>query len=99
VIRRRTQPALVDLDQLETRVEGGDSERQADRNLAMARLTALIHELKTMDRQVMLLYLEGLDAAEIGEVTGLSGANVATKVHRIKKILTRRFHDGGRDGQ
>ena len=55
---------------------------------------ALIHELKPLDRQVMLLYLEGLDGAEIGEVTGLSTANVATKIHRIKKILAARFHQG-----
>ena len=35
----------------------------------------------------MLLYLEDLDAASIGDVTGLSARNVATKVHRIKKLL------------
>lgn len=36
----------------------------------------------------MLLYLEDMDAASIGEVTGLSARNVATKVHRIKKLLS-----------
>jgi RNA polymerase sigma-70 factor (ECF subfamily) len=36
----------------------------------------------------MLLYLEDMDAASIGEVTGLSARNVATKLHRIKKLLT-----------
>jgi len=41
----------------------------------------------------MLLYLEGVDAASIGEVTGLSAGNVATKIHRIKAVLARRFHD------
>ena len=52
-----------------------------------------MHQLKPLDRQLMLLYLEGIDAASIGEVTGLSSGNVATKIHRIKAILTRRFHD------
>ena len=42
----------------------------------------------------MLLYLEGIDAASIGEVTGLSAGNVATKIHRIKSVLARRFHEG-----
>jgi hypothetical protein len=27
-------------------------------------------------------------------VTGLSAANVATKIHRIKKVLTHRFQGG-----
>ena len=42
----------------------------------------------------MLLYLEDLDALEIAEVTGLSAVNVATKVHRIKKVLAARFLEG-----
>jgi len=48
-----------------------------------------------VDRQVILGYLEGLDASSIGEVTGLSAGNVATKIHRIKAILAARFHQKG----
>ena len=58
------------------------------------RMTPQVRRLKPMDRQLMLLYLEGVDAASIGEVTGLSASNVATKIHRIKAVLARRFHDG-----
>ena len=58
----------------------------------------LIHQLKPMDRQVMLLYLEDLDASAIGDITDLSPVNVATKVHRIKQILIAQFHKGERDG-
>ena len=50
-------------------------------------LVALLERLAPPERQLMLLYLEGLDAGAISEVTGLSSANVATKVHRIKRIL------------
>jgi RNA polymerase sigma-70 factor (ECF subfamily) len=32
---------------------------------------ALIYQLKPSDRQLMLLYLDDLDAASIGEVTGV----------------------------
>jgi RNA polymerase sigma-70 factor, ECF subfamily len=35
--------------------------------------------------------LEGMDAEAIGELTGLSAPNVATKVHRIKEVLRKRF--------
>jgi RNA polymerase sigma-70 factor (ECF subfamily) len=99
VIRGRAQPALAGLDELDTRTDRMDAVAQFDRRLAMERLIGLIHQLKPIDRQVMLLYLEGLDARDIAEVTGLSGPNVATKIHRIKKILAVRFHHGERDGE
>ena len=41
-----------------------------------------------------MLYLEGVDTASIAEITGLSPGNVATKVHRIKKLLAQRFREG-----
>lgn len=60
-----------------------------------ARLLQLIERLKPVDRQVILLYLEDLDAEAIGEVVGLSPENVATKIHRIKKVLAAMFSAGG----
>jgi RNA polymerase sigma-70 factor (ECF subfamily) len=51
--------------------------------------------LKPLDRQVIVSYLEGLDAAAIAEITALSPRHVATKIHRIKNVLARRFHQGG----
>jgi RNA polymerase sigma-70 factor (ECF subfamily) len=56
---------------------------------ALARLYAVIHRLKPPDRQVMTLYLEGLDARAIAEVTGLSPGAVATRVSRVKTLLAR----------
>jgi RNA polymerase sigma-70 factor, ECF subfamily len=52
---------------------------------------ALIQTLKPIDRQIVLLFLEGVDAAGIAEVTGLSAGNIATRIHRIKNILINRF--------
>ena len=46
------------------------------------------------DRQVLLLYLEDLDAAAIGEITGLSPGAIAVKIHRAKAVLARRFNQG-----
>jgi RNA polymerase sigma-70 factor (ECF subfamily) len=66
---------------------------------ALSRLTSLVHELKPLDRQIILSYLEGLDAAAIGEITCLAPGNVATKIHRIKSILTRAFHQGVRHAE
>jgi RNA polymerase sigma-70 factor (ECF subfamily) len=58
-------------------------------------LYAMIHQLKPLDRQVMLAYLEGLDAAATAEITGLSAGNVATKIHRIKHLLAQRMNPAG----
>jgi RNA polymerase sigma-70 factor (ECF subfamily) len=67
-----------------------------DRSLALQRVLALVQSLRPIDRQVMLLYLEGCDAVAIADVVGLSSGNVATKIHRIKQILTQQFQKGVR---
>jgi RNA polymerase sigma-70 factor, ECF subfamily len=95
ILRRRGKgPALVSLDTLALMPDSHDGERAAERHLALERLLALVQTLEPLDRRVILLYLEEVDAASIGEITGLSAGNVATKVHRIKQILSRRFHQG-----
>jgi RNA polymerase sigma-70 factor (ECF subfamily) len=68
---------------------------EAEGRDAVGRLAALVRALRPADAQVILLYLEGLEHAEIAEVTGLSGANVAVKVHRIKAALSRALEEGG----
>ena len=101
VLRPQTNaPTLVALDQsLESLTAVSHEERSLDRRRALERLHELIHRLKPLDRQVMLLYLEQMDAASIAEITGLSAANVATKVSRIRQLLIQRFHEGTGDGQ
>ena len=92
---QRNVPSVVTIDDnLESLAERGSEERILDRQRALERLRGLIQRLRPLDRQVMLLYLEQLDAGSIAEVTGLSAANVATKVRRIKQILIRQFHEG-----
>lgn len=96
VIRqRRARPqTLVGLDE----IDALPVEPETEKNMALKQLTDLIQCLKPLDRQVILSWLDGMDAAEIGELTGLSSGNVATKVHRIKRILARDF-EGARDGR
>jgi RNA polymerase sigma-70 factor (ECF subfamily) len=60
----------------------------------LARIHTLIATLRQPDRSVMLLHLEGLDAAAIGAVTGLSANHVAVKLHRIRTMLARHFASG-----
>lgn len=92
--RRRNSRTLVDLEQLETLAGESHSERATDERNALEKLMRLIEQLKPLDRQVILFYLEDMDAASIAEITGISPGNVATKLHRIKSVLARRFHEG-----
>ena len=91
--KRDRSQMLVSLEEVEMIPVPPD----ADRRLALERLTHLVQRLKPEDREVILAYLEGMEAAEIGELTGLSARNVATKVHRIKNLLARSFHEAGHD--
>ena len=95
-----TAPTLVAIDDsLESLAAATGEEDILDRRRALERLHELIQRLRPLDRQVMLLYLEQMDAASIAEITGLSAANVATKVSRIKQLLIQRFHEGRTDGE
>jgi len=91
--RNRIQ-TLVGLEELENLPDVKSGPQAADRGHALDRLLGLIQQLKPLDRHVILSYLEGLDAASIGEITGLSASNVATKIHRIKSVLARWFQQG-----
>ena len=95
--RRVNSHTLVSLEELEQVPD--PSAPDAGKQEALSRLLPLVQQLKPLDRQVILSYLEGMDAAAIGEITGLAPGNVATKIHRIKRILTRAFHQGGRHAE
>lgn len=97
--RRAKSKPLVNIDEVDVADDRYNAEALSDRQISLERLMTLVRELKPLDRHVVLLFLEGLDAAGIGEITGLSVSNVSTKIHRIKSILARRFQAGGHRGQ
>jgi RNA polymerase sigma-70 factor, ECF subfamily len=96
--RRAKRQVLTSIEELE-HLPDPSVNRSADIRHALERLLGLVQSLKPLDRQVILSYLEGMDAASIGEITGLSSGNVATKIHRIKSVLARRFQEGGCHGE
>jgi RNA polymerase sigma factor (sigma-70 family) len=93
--RRLRAEKLAGLDEIEALADGSDLERETGQKRIVERLLATIHRLAPADRQVILLYLEDLSAAEIGEVTGLSAGAVAVRIHRIKALLARTHETGG----
>ena len=87
---RRRNTGLVSLEEA-VPAAARTAEPDIDRQRALQQLSQLIRQLKPLDRQIMLSYLEDMDNAAIAEITGLSAANIAVKVHRIKNILARRL--------
>jgi RNA polymerase sigma-70 factor (ECF subfamily) len=96
VRQQRIRKALVGIEEIENMPSNDQNELVAGQNQALARLSMLIQQLKPLDRQIIVSYLEGMDANSTAEITGLSAANVAMKVHRIKNVLRRWFHEGVR---
>jgi len=94
---RRRKARLVSLQELIETPSSDDPESAVGNALALARLEILIRRLAPPDDQVMLLYLEDLDAGSIAEITGLSAGAVATRIHRIKAVLSRQFRQGEPD--
>jgi RNA polymerase sigma-70 factor (ECF subfamily) len=95
VIReRRIFSRLVTLEELEALPDKAEGQDAAHRRVNLDRLAALIQRLKPIDRQIIVCYLEDMDAASIAEITGLSPGNVAIRVHRTKNVLAKWFHQG-----
>lgn len=90
--RRIRLNELQTLDELPETCAAYDAQLNADHDCSMHRLLNVIEQLKPIDRQIILLYLEDVGAAGISEIVGLSPANVAVKIHRIKKLLATMLH-------
>ena len=61
----------------------------------MTLILSIVERLDPPDRQILLLYLEGVTGAEIAAVTGVSLGVAAARIHRFKTMLTRRFAAAG----
>jgi RNA polymerase sigma factor (sigma-70 family) len=89
--RRRNAP-LISLDLVDD-LPVDDTSNTTEKDLALRKLFDIIDRLGNPDRSVITLYLEGLDAASIGEVTGMTAGAIATRISRIKSLLARLFKE------
>jgi RNA polymerase sigma-70 factor (ECF subfamily) len=92
--RRRVDKHLVDLDDVEIPADGPEVGTSVDEARMLMRINGLVQRLKPTDREVFVLYLEGLGVDEIAEIAGLSRTNTGTKIHRIKRLLSERLAPG-----
>lgn len=87
----RRREDLRSIEELEATSPARPPDELLDEHAARERLAELVRTLVPLDRQLLLLHLEGLDPRAIAEVTGLSATNVSTKVSRIKALLVKRL--------
>lgn len=90
---RRARQPLVALEEIEHLPSAENISAEVEQSEAVERLNAIIRKLGPPDRQIITLYLEGLDAASIADVTGLSAGAIATRVSRLKSQLARLFQE------
>ena len=60
-----------------------------DKEIQLKKLYRCISKLKTENKSIILLELEGLPQKEIAEVMGLSHEVIRVRIHRIKNELTK----------
>jgi RNA polymerase sigma-70 factor (ECF subfamily) len=84
----------VVLDEVVIPADGPEVGATVDEARMLARIHALVQRLKPIDREVFVLYLEGLSVDEIAEIVGLTHTNTGTKIHRIKRLLSERLAPG-----
>ena len=63
------------------------SENNIEKRMQIDELYALINKLNKLEKAVILLWLEERDYEEIASIVGISKANVAVKINRIKEKL------------
>ncbi len=90
---RRARKPFVALEEIEHLASAQDISAEVEESEAVTRLNAIIRKLGPPDRQIITLYLEGLDAASIADITGLSAGAIATRVSRLKTHLARLFQE------
>jgi len=92
--RRRQAHLLTTLDEITLAGVAPDVDAELDAGRAMQKIHTLIQALKPLDRQVIILHLEGLPADEIADIVGISPANTHTKLTRIRQLLAEKLGAG-----
>lgn len=88
----RSKKVVSDQD----KVQRSKSVEEEYQEVNTQKLYKAISELTEINRIIISLTLEGMDQKQIAEVTGLTHANVRTRVHRIKEELYQKLNNYGK---
>ena len=74
-------------------------DERCDSDADVEMLYQCIQELSTLNRAIVLLYLEQRTYEEIAEITGLSRTNISVRLVRIKAelrglLIAKGYHEG-----
>jgi len=95
--RRRDGRRIRDTAPLEIVLNVAEADQAFDADSEKSQvLRALIDGLDEFSRSLVLLYLEGLDHAEIAGILGTSASNVGTRLGRIRHKLKAQIDQQGR---
>ena len=95
--RRRDGRRIRDSAPLEIVLNVAEADQAFDADIEKSRvLRALIDGLDEFSRSLVLLYLEGLDHAEIAGILGTSASNVGTRLGRIRHKLKAQIDQNGK---
>ena len=72
-------------------LELGEVNDETERESNIHLLQQCIHELKELDRALMLLYLDDKSYKEMADIMAITETNVATKISRTKEKLKQRI--------
>ena len=77
---------------------GADPERDAIDKQRRQRLWNAVQDLPAVDRQIVVLHLEGLSTTEIEAVTGFTAGKVAMRLSRVRRHLAEQLNQAGTEG-
>ncbi|MEC4076494.1 RNA polymerase sigma factor [Myroides odoratimimus] len=80
----------------ESKIRQSKSVEEEYKETNTQKLYQAISELTEINRIIISLTLEGVEQKQIADVTGLTHANVRTRVHRIKEELYQKLNNYGK---
>jgi len=90
--RSRRRPAAEEIEAAQDLPDPAPTAEQATQRADdRERLLAAVRRLPPVQREVVLLVLEGLPQREVADVLGITEANVAVRMSRARAELTRRL--------
>jgi len=83
--KNKTSLILDGLEKVADEVQKYDHQKAA--------LIDAIKSLPKVERMIITLHLEGYANQEVADIAGISKENTAVKIHRIKKMLTKKMKE------
>lgn len=69
-----------------------DMNENVELNEQIAMLYQIIEQMNSLEKALILLYLDGNKYKDIAEIMGITETNVATKISRIKQQIKEKFN-------